>query len=48
MLPGRLSLKQLYSKNSPHVSRDKVEGNIRSSFQRDHTLSALLFIKTLS
>ena len=41
----------MYGPESPDVSRDKVEGNIRTrgktkltSFPRDHTLSALLYI----
>ena len=38
---------------SPHVSRDEVEGNIRTrgktkltSFPRDHALSVLLYLQT--
>ena len=43
--------KQFWFPESPDVSRDKVEGNIRTqgktkltSFLRDHTLSVLLYI----
>ena len=43
--------KQFCFPESPDVSRDKVEGNISTSgktkltsFSRDHTLSALLYI----